>query len=218
MERATIEVTGLVQGVGFRPFVYALATKLELRGFVQNRGAHVLVDVEGEAAALRAFLDRLTDTLPPTASVDRMAYRNVPPAGYRRFEIASSEPESDSQVRVPPDVATCDACVRELFDPGNRRYRHPFITCTTCGPRFSIVTALPYDRANTRLRFRTLCRQSGFTPVSIDMTESYPWYGMAFKALFVVFMGYERLVNSSDRFEGLRHTMDCVLQKSITAA
>ena len=142
IERASVEVTGLVQGVGFRPFVYSLATALDLRGFVQNRGAHVFVDVEGEPSALHAFVDRC---------------HPLAPADHDRFVIAGSEPGSDSAVRVPPDVATCDECRQEMSDPANRRYRHPFITCTSCGPRFSIVTKMPYDRADTAMGVFAMC-------------------------------------------------------------
>jgi hydrogenase maturation protein HypF len=159
MERTTIAVTGMVQGVGFRPFVYTLARALDLRGFVQNRGAHVFVDVEGDPTALEAFLDRLATSLPPRAAVERVASEPAMPVHYRDFEIATSEVAPDAEVRVPADVATCDSCLAELFDPHNRRYRHPFIACTTCGPRYSIVTTMPYDRANTTMAAFAMCRQ-----------------------------------------------------------
>jgi hydrogenase maturation protein HypF len=159
MERTTIAVTGMVQGVGFRPFVYALATALDLRGFVQNRGAHVFVDVEGEPTALEAFLDRLTSSVPPRAAVERVTSEPAMPVHYHGFAIATSDAAPDAEMRVPPDVATCDACLAELFDPHDRRYRHPFIACTACGPRYSIVTAMPYDRANTTMAAFDMCRQ-----------------------------------------------------------
>jgi hydrogenase maturation protein HypF len=157
IERASVEVTGLVQGVGFRPFVYSLATALDLRGFVQNRGAHVFVDVEGESSALHAFVDRLRIESPPNAAIDRVRCHPLAPAHHDRFVIAGSEAGSDSAVRVPPDVATCDECRQEMSDPANRRYRHPFITCTSCGPRFSIVTKMPYDRADTAMGVFAMC-------------------------------------------------------------
>ena len=156
-ERATIEVTGLVQGVGFRPFVYSLATALHLRGFVQNRGGHVFVDVEGESSALHTFIDRLTIDSPQPAVVDRLQCRAMAPANHERFVIAGSSTVADAGIRVPADAATCDACLEELFDPGNRRHRHPFITCTTCGPRYSIVTGLPYDRSRTSMHAFAMC-------------------------------------------------------------
>ena len=157
VERAAIEVTGLVQGVGFRPFVYSLATALDLRGFVQNRGAHVFVDVEGEPGALHAFVDRLTLESPPNAAIDRVRRQPLALAHHQRFVIAGSEATLDSGVCVPPDVATCDACLREMSDPANRRYGHAFITCTACGPRYSIITKMPYDRADTAMGAFAMC-------------------------------------------------------------
>lgn len=157
VERAAIEVTGLVQGVGFRPFVYSLATALDLRGFVQNRGAHVFVDVEGEPGALHAFVDRLTLESPPNAAIDRVRRQPLALAHHQRFVIAGSDATLDTGVCVPPDVATCDACRRELSDPANRRYGHAFITCTACGPRYSIITKMPYDRADTAMGAFAMC-------------------------------------------------------------
>lgn len=157
MQRAAIEVTGLVQGVGFRPFVYLLATELDLRGFVQNRGGHVFVDVEGDPGALSAFVDRLTAAPPSMAAIDRIQCARLAPANHQKFIIAGSDATSGTDIRVPPDVATCDDCLAELFDPANRRYRHPFITCTNCGPRFSIIRKLPYDRAETSMDSFAMC-------------------------------------------------------------
>ena len=157
MQRAAVEVTGLVQGVGFRPFVYSLATGLGLRGFVQNRGGRVYVDVEGEPGALAAFVDRLTDNPPPMAAIDRVRCARLVPANHQQFVIAPSEATAGADLRVPPDVATCDDCLVELFDAANRRHRHPFITCTKCGPRFSIIRKLPYDRADTTMDAFAMC-------------------------------------------------------------
>lgn len=157
IERALIDVTGLVQGVGFRPFVHTLATSLDLRGFVQNRGSHVFVDVEGDPRAVAAFVDRLTTTPPPLSTIDRVECQRTTPSAHRHFVIAGSEVAADALVHIPPDVATCDECRLELFDPGNRRYRHPFITCTACGPRFSILRQLPYDRLSTAMSPFEMC-------------------------------------------------------------
>ena len=157
IERALIDVTGLVQGVGFRPFVHSLATALGLRGFVQNRGSHLFVDIEGEPGALAAFVERLSTAAPPLAAIDRVDCQRTTPAAHQRFMITGSETAAESLVRVPPDVATCEDCRRELFDPGNRRYRHPFITCTTCGPRFTVVRRLPYDRESTSMAPFDVC-------------------------------------------------------------
>ncbi len=158
-QRAAIEVTGLVQGVGFRPFVYTLATELALRGFVQNRGGHVFVDVEGEPGALATFIDRLTAAPPATAAIERVQSAPLALMHYRQFVIEGSAVTSGSALRVPPDVATCDDCLQELFDPANRRHRHPFITCTSCGPRFSIIRKLPYDRAGTTMDAFPMCER-----------------------------------------------------------
>ena len=157
IERALIDVTGLVQGVGFRPFVHSLATSLDLRGFVQNRGSHLFVDIEGEPDALAAFVERLSTTAPPLAAIDRVDCQRTTAAAHQHFMIAGSQAAAEFLVRVPPDVATCEDCRRELFDPSNRRYRHPFITCTTCGPRFTIVRQLPYDRESTAMAPFAMC-------------------------------------------------------------
>ena len=157
MQRAAIEVTGLVQGVGFRPFVYSLATELDLRGFVQNRGGHVFVDVEGEPGALTTFVDRLSSQPPPMAAIDRVQCVRLTPANHQQFVIADSAASAGTDLKVPPDVATCDQCLAELCDPANRRHRHPFITCTNCGPRFSIIRKLPYDRAETSMGAFAMC-------------------------------------------------------------
>ncbi len=161
IERALIDVTGLVQGVGFRPFVHSLATSLDLRGFVQNRGSHLFVDIEGEPGALAAFVERLSTTAPPLAAIDRVDCQRTTAAAHQHFMIAGSQAAAESLVRVPPDVATCEDCRRELFDPSNRRYRHPFITCTTCGPRFTIVRQLPYDREIRRWRLSPCAPRAG---------------------------------------------------------
>jgi hydrogenase maturation protein HypF len=156
-ERAAIEVTGLVQGVGFRPFVYSLANELQLRGFVRNHGAHLFVDVEGDGARVRAFIERISRDRPRQAVIERVQSRPLPPAQHQIFFIADSEAGLDRHVNVPPDIATCDACVAELFDRRNRRYCHPFIACTTCGPRYSILLRMPFDRGDTTLARFPMC-------------------------------------------------------------
>lgn len=157
-ERALIAVSGLVQGVGFRPFVHTLATSLGLRGFVQNRGSHVFVDIEGDAAALAAFVDRLSSEPPSPAAVEGVRCERATPVSHPPFAIVQSAPAAvDALRRVAPDLATCDDCRRELFDGTNRRYRHPFITCTACGPRFTVLRQLPYDRAATAMAPFRMC-------------------------------------------------------------
>ena len=118
VERAAIHVTGVVQGVGFRPFVYTLATRLDLQGFVQNRGAHVYIDVEGDPQSLAIFVEQLVDG-PPAAAVERIERARLTPIHHRGFVISGSSTALDVSIRIAPDVATCDGCLTELFDPTN---------------------------------------------------------------------------------------------------
>ncbi|MEP6691924.1 MAG: carbamoyltransferase HypF [Gemmatimonadaceae bacterium] len=157
VERRLIAVEGMVQGVGFRPFVHGLASALELRGTVRNAPAGVLVDVEGEASAIESFLKRLTTDSPPLAAIHGVEVREAPLAAQRGFTVATSAMGGPRGTNIPPDVATCDACVAELADPADRRYRYPFITCAHCGPRFTIITDLPYDRPRTTMASFAMC-------------------------------------------------------------
>jgi hydrogenase maturation protein HypF len=145
-----------VQGVGFRPFVYGLARQHRLGGFVLNDGEGVLIEAEGERPALDGFAETLTAGAPPLARVNGITVERLSPHGESRFRIDASR-TGDVVTLVPPDVATCDDCLRELFDPGDRRYRYPFVNCTHCGPRFTIVRAVPYDRANTTMSAFPMC-------------------------------------------------------------
>jgi hydrogenase maturation protein HypF len=156
VERRRVRVRGVVQGVGFRPFVHRLATRHDLAGFVLNDGEGVVVEVEGAGAALDAFLAALVTEAPPLARVEHVASEQTAPAGERTFVVARSLSARGSAL-VPPDVATCDACLAELFDPNDRRYRYPFLNCTDCGPRFTIVREVPYDRPNTTMAGFPLC-------------------------------------------------------------
>jgi hydrogenase maturation protein HypF len=147
-------VTGVVQGVGFRPYVHGLATELGLSGFVLNDASGVVVEVEG--ASVERFLARLREEAPPLASIDALTYVPVPERGEPGFAIRESlggRPDA----AIAPDTATCDACLAELFDSADRRYRYPFINCTNCGPRFTIVTGVPYDRPNTTMAGFVMC-------------------------------------------------------------
>ena len=158
MERRQIRVSGVVQGVGFRPFVYSLARRHELGGFVLNDGEGVVVEVEGEPPELEAFAAALREEAPPLARVDGVAARTVAAIGQHEFAIRASAATGRSAL-IPPDVAICDDCLRELFDPNDRRYRYPFTNCTQCGPRFTIVRAVPYDRVNTTMAGFPLCAE-----------------------------------------------------------
>ncbi|MEL7207672.1 MAG: acylphosphatase, partial [Actinomycetota bacterium] len=158
--RQRLRVTGTVQGVGFRPFVHRLADGLVLGGFVRNEPGRVHIEVEGRADDVRRFTTLLADDPPPLASIDRVETESIPALGDAEFRIESSRTAAPDPARarvVPPDVATCDACLAELFDPADRRFGHPFITCTDCGPRYTIITALPYDRPNTTMAGFELC-------------------------------------------------------------
>ena len=155
--RQCLRVTGVVQGVGFRPFVYGLATQLGLTGFVGNDSAGVFIEIEGDAAALKAFHQRLTTTPPPLAHIEAVTVNTIPPTRTTAFVIIESQETSTQRTFISPDVAICDDCRRELFDPQDRRYRYPFINCTNCGPRFTIIRHLPYDRPFTTMADFPLC-------------------------------------------------------------
>ncbi|RSS81925.1 carbamoyltransferase HypF [Streptomyces sp. WAC06614] len=157
VERRRVTVRGVVQGVGFRPYVYTRATALGLAGHVTNTPEGVVAEVEGPAAAVREFCARLAADAPPLAVVDAVDHHPVPAAGTGGFTIVASRTEGAARTLVSPDTATCADCLAELADPADRRHRHPFITCTHCGPRFTIVTALPYDRAHTTMAGFPLC-------------------------------------------------------------
>ncbi|HXZ56179.1 MAG TPA: carbamoyltransferase HypF [Gaiellaceae bacterium] len=155
--RRRFRVRGVVQGVGFRPFVHRLARRHGLGGFVLNDGEGVVVEAEGGEAALAAFAEGLRTEAPGLARVDSVTAEPLEPAGESSFRVVASVPTGATAL-IPPDVATCDDCLRELFDPSDRRYRYPFLNCTQCGPRFTIVRSVPYDRARTTMAAFELCR------------------------------------------------------------
>ncbi|WP_268748731.1 acylphosphatase [Streptomyces noursei] len=157
--RRRITVRGIVQGVGFRPFVHGLATELGLSGHVSNTGEGVVTEVEGPPGALHHFGTRLRAEAPPLAVVEAVDGEDIAVTGGTGFAILPSHAHGPARTLVAPDAATCDACLAELTDPADRRYRHPFVTCTHCGPRFTIVRALPYDRAQTTMAGFPMCRR-----------------------------------------------------------
>ncbi|MEV0489913.1 carbamoyltransferase HypF [Streptomyces atratus] len=157
VQRRRVVVRGVVQGVGFRPYLYARATGLGLAGHVTNTTEGVVAEVEGAPAAVALFCDRIAADAPPLALVDSVDHREVPAAGGSRFSIMDSRTGGPARTLVSPDVATCADCLTELADPDDRRHRHPFITCTHCGPRFTIVTGVPYDRAHTTMARFPMC-------------------------------------------------------------
>jgi hydrogenase maturation protein HypF len=155
--RLRVAVQGAVQGVGFRPFVYRLATEAGLSGWVLNSVQGVLIEVEGKESALRALLNELQDCPPPRAFIQSLEHWWLDSVGYQGFEIRQSNEGGNKSVFVLPDIATCEACRRDIIEPGNRRFRYPFTNCTNCGPRYSIIESLPYDRANTTMRDFEMC-------------------------------------------------------------
>ncbi|MHB1973003.1 MAG: carbamoyltransferase HypF [Acidimicrobiales bacterium] len=168
--RVRAVVDGVVQGVGFRPHAHRLATELGLDGFVGNGSGSVFLEVEGVEDAVDVFFARLAAEAPPLARVDTVQVERLPAAppagspggtrgtrGTRGFAIVASRPDVGERRFVAPDAATCRRCIGELFDPGDRRFRHPFVSCTDCGPRFTIVRTLPYDRATTSMAGFALC-------------------------------------------------------------
>jgi hydrogenase maturation protein HypF len=156
-EGVHIEVRGAVQGVGFRPFVYRLAHELGLTGWVNNSAQGVVIEVCGPEMHLHTFLARLADEKPPAALIQEILSRPILSNGYTTFEIIHSDSSGPVTTLVSPDLALCADCLRELLDPADRRYLYPFINCTNCGPRYSIIEALPYDRPNTSMRLFPMC-------------------------------------------------------------
>jgi len=157
--RKGLEVFGIVQGVGFRPYVYRLATELRLTGNITNTAAGVAIEIQGSPEAVQGFLARLPAEAPPLARITSVAIRELP-AGQDHdvgFQILASRAGEERQVLISPDVAVCADCLRELFDPADRRYHYPFINCTNCGPRYTIVRDIPYDRARTSMAAFRMC-------------------------------------------------------------
>ncbi|MFN7928878.1 MAG: acylphosphatase [Blastocatellia bacterium] len=157
--RLRLVIRGAVQGVGFRPFVYRLATELGLTGWVNNSAQGVFIEVEGAPPILHNFLLRITTERPPRAVIQSLESAFLDPCGYADFTIRHSEDGGAKTALVLPDIAVCADCLADVRDPRNRRYRYPFTNCTNCGPRFSIIDALPYDRAHTTMKHFAMCAE-----------------------------------------------------------
>ena len=157
MKRKAIEITGIVQGIGYRPFVYNLALAHSIRGWVLNNEKGVLIDAEGEDGALDLFIEGLIRLAPSLARIETLKAKSFEPQGYTCFEIRQSKGTSNGFTLISPDVATCHPCLAELLSPGDFRYRYPFINCTLCGPRFTIINDIPYDRHKTTMAPFTMC-------------------------------------------------------------
>src|SRR3954454_24599553 len=146
MERRAIVVRGIVQRVGFRPFVYRLAARHRPAGLVRNLSGSVHIEVEGELPALDGFLDELATHPPPLASIESHGWERRPPCGDTTFRIEDGDADAASPVFISPDVAVCADCLAEMSDPQDRRFGDPFPNCTNCGPRLTVITGAPYDR------------------------------------------------------------------------
>ncbi len=157
-KRLKITVRGFVQGVGFRPFVYKIATDLGLSGYVRNLTQGVVIELEGEAQMLESFFNRFRREIPPVADIHTMRIDEIKPREENSsFKIIGSLEESENIGLISPDIATCSKCIKELFDPSDRRFGYPFINCTNCGPRFTIIRELPYDRDKTTMDKFKMC-------------------------------------------------------------
>jgi hydrogenase maturation protein HypF len=154
--RACVQIEGIVQGVGFRPFVYGLAKQHDLKGWVLNDERGVTIEVEGAKGKVDEFLSGLASP-PPVATIERTAVEYRPPLGYDSFSIRTSKEGEERLALISPDIATCKDCLDELFDPHDRRFHYPFINCTNCGPRFTIIQDIPYDRGNTTMAPFRMC-------------------------------------------------------------
>ncbi|NWG01425.1 MAG: carbamoyltransferase HypF [Syntrophaceae bacterium] len=157
MKRVEIKITGIVQGIGFRPYIYNLAQKHFIRGWVLNNEKGVFIDAEGEDGYLDQFIQEIPKLAPPLARIESFQVKLLKPFGYITFEIRKSEEAQEKFVLISPDVATCDQCLSELFSQKNFRYRYPFINCTLCGPRFTIIQDIPYDRHKTTMAPFVMC-------------------------------------------------------------
>src|SRR5215475_15354950 len=155
--RKAVEVAGIVQGVGFRPFVYRLANECGLTGLIANTPAGVSIEVQGDAEAVEKFLARLPKEIPPLAKITGFAPRDAELKDEQTFQIVASRKGPAAQALISPDVNVCEDCLREMMSPRDRRFRYPFINCTNCGPRFTIIKDIPYDRARTSMAAFKMC-------------------------------------------------------------
>ena len=155
--RKEIQVSGIVQGVGFRPYVYRLATDRNLGGNISNTPAGVTIEIQGPPDLVEDFVSRLPEEAPALAQITRVSVREMPCKPDQCFEILSSHTGEHASALISPDVAVCEDCLRELFDPQDRRHLYPFINCTNCGPRFTIMRDVPYDRPRTSMSAFPMC-------------------------------------------------------------
>lgn len=157
--RFKIEIRGKVQGVGFRPFIYRLASIYDLKGYVCNSLPGVLIDVEGDEESLKNFISSIYTNKPEISFISGLEYSELDLIGYSEFKIIESKTDGKFNIIIPPDIAVCSECLNEMFDKNNRRYLYPFINCTNCGPRYSIIESMPYDRENTSMKIFNMCNE-----------------------------------------------------------
>lgn len=158
MKRLFLKVEGIVQGVGFRPFVYNQAISLNLKGWVNNNSEGVHIDIEGQEEELNSFIYNLKHKHPTLARIENIIIEEKESANYKAFQIKESKRKDKKITLISPDMATCEECSRDITDPSNKRYRYPFTNCTNCGPRFSIIKSIPYDREKTTMKKFKMCR------------------------------------------------------------
>ncbi|MEA3414862.1 MAG: carbamoyltransferase HypF [Thermodesulfobacteriota bacterium] len=152
-----LKINGIVQGVGFRPFVYNLANKFVLKGEIANNSSGVSIHIEGTGENIESFCSNLFKTHPPLVHLSEISFNEKPVEHFKDFSIVKSKSKGLKSTLVSPDISVCDNCLRELFDPNDRRYKYPFINCTNCGPRYSIINDIPYDRSNTSMKNFKMC-------------------------------------------------------------
>ncbi|MCX7940378.1 MAG: acylphosphatase, partial [Endomicrobia bacterium] len=158
MKSYIVEVFGKVQSVGFRPFVYNLSRQFGINGFIRNKTSSVEIFIQGEDKIIEKFLDTLKLKLPPQAVIENIYVKEITEdVKYSEFKIVESEHSQPTLLYLPADIKICNQCLEELVDPSNRRYLYPFINCTQCGPRFTIIKPLPYDRENTTMDVFRMC-------------------------------------------------------------
>jgi hydrogenase maturation protein HypF len=153
-----LNIKGIVQGVGFRPFIYNLAVKNKLNGWVRNSSAGVDIEVSGNKIVLELFIKTIKNGAPPLSKIDIIKEEWLDEKHFDSFDILFSEDDPNSFIPISPDISICDDCLNELFDTDNKRYRYPFINCTNCGPRFTIIKSIPYDRPKTTMSSFNLCQ------------------------------------------------------------
>jgi hydrogenase maturation protein HypF len=157
IQRLSIKIKGIVQGVGFRPFIYDLATRRHLNGFVLNSTSGVVIEIEGTKQHVDSFVSAIKREAPPLSRIESIRIRKLPSKGYQGFTIEQSAVLNGKSALISPDISICDKCLQELFDPADRRFGYPFINCTNCGPRFTIIKDVPYDRDKTTMHEFKMC-------------------------------------------------------------